>query len=48
LNYVDFAYVPAANTRGGVLVAARGPDVAFTDTHIGCYSVMVAVLTDAT
>lgn len=47
LNYVDFAYVPAANTRGGVLVAARGLDVALTDVHIGCYSVTVAVHTDA-
>jgi hypothetical protein len=47
LNYVEFAYVPAANTRGGVLVAARGPDVALTDAHIGCYSMTVAVHTNA-
>jgi hypothetical protein len=43
MNYVDFAYVLAANTRGGVLVAAKGPDVELSDPRIGCFSVTVAV-----
>lgn len=43
MNFIDYAYVPAANTRGGVLIAARGPDVRLSEPHVGCYSVTVAV-----
>jgi exonuclease III len=46
-NYTDFAYVPAAATRGGILVAARMPDVALQEPTIGCYSCTVKVITAA-
>ena len=45
MNYIDYAYVPAANTRGGIIVAARSPDVALQEPHIGCYSATIKVLT---
>ena len=45
MNYIDYAYVPAANTRGGIIVAARSPDVALQEPHIGCYSTTIKVLT---
>jgi len=32
-----------ANTRGGILAAARQPDTTISDVHIGCFSVTVAV-----
>jgi exonuclease III len=42
-NFCDFAYLPASNTRGGILVAAKQSDVAISDVLIGCYSVTVKV-----
>lgn len=38
-----FAYLPASNTRGGILIAARQPDVELGEVLIGCYSVTVSV-----
>lgn len=47
MSFVDYAFVPAANTRGGVLVAARSPEVQLSEPHVGCFSVTVAVKTDS-
>jgi hypothetical protein len=44
MNYNDFAYVPAANTRGGIIVAAHSPEVALQDPHIDCYLATVKVV----
>ena len=43
-NYREFAYVPAASTRGGILVAARFPEVELKDPTIGCYSCTVKIV----
>lgn len=43
VNYADFAYLPAAETRGGILIAARQPDIRIADVLIGCYSITVSV-----
>ena len=43
VNFRDFAYLPASNTRGGILLAARQPDVAISDVLVGCYSLTVRV-----
>jgi hypothetical protein len=43
MNFVDHAYLPAAGTSGGILVAARGPDVRLSDVHVGCFSITVRV-----
>lgn len=42
--YRDFAYVPAAQTRGGIIVAAKSPDASLQETHIGCFSCTVRVI----
>ena len=39
VNFRDFAYLP----RGGILLAARQPDVAISDVLVGCYSLTVRV-----
>ena len=43
INYRDFAYLPASDTRGGILIAGRQPDVSLSNVLVGCYSVTVAV-----
>lgn len=43
MQYSDFAYLPAAQTRGGIIVAARPPDATLSDAHIGCFTVTVRV-----
>lgn len=43
IAYRDFAYLPASDTRGGILIAGHHPDVVLSDVLIGCYSVTVAV-----
>jgi exonuclease III len=43
MNYSDYAYAPVANTRGGILVATKGPEVQLSEPHIGCFSATVAV-----
>ena len=43
-NYRDFAYVPAASTRGGILIAARFPEVELKEPTIGCYSCTVKIV----
>lgn len=45
MNFVDYAFLPAAGTRGGILIAAREPDIWLSDITIGCYSATVAVRT---
>jgi len=47
MNFVDYAFVPAAGSCGGILVAARQPDIHLTDLHIGCFSATVRVHTGA-
>jgi mannosylglycoprotein endo-beta-mannosidase len=41
--FSEYAYLPAAETRGGILVAGRQQDVSFGEVLIGCYSVTVSV-----
>jgi len=40
---VDFAYLPASSTRGGILIAGRRGSVSLSNVLVGCYSVTVAV-----
>lgn len=42
INFSNFASLPAANTRGGILAAAR-PPLEISDVHLGCFSLTVAV-----
>jgi exonuclease III len=41
--YTEFAYLPASNTRGSILIAARETDVSISDVLVGCYSLTVRV-----
>lgn len=41
--FSDFAYLPASDTRGGILIAGRQQDVALTDILLGCYSITVSI-----
>jgi exonuclease III len=43
VNFREFAYLPASDTRGGILVAARQPDIAISDVHLGCFSITVRI-----
>lgn len=43
MNYADYAFMPAVGTCGGILVAARTPDVHLSDVHVGCFSVSIMV-----
>ena len=43
MSFADFAYLPASNTSGGILVAARQVDISLSDVHVGCYSITVRV-----
>lgn len=43
LSYSVFAYLPASNTRGGILIAAREADISMSDVLVGCFSVTVKV-----
>jgi len=45
MNFVDYAFVPAAGTCGGILVAGLQPDVRLDDVHVGCFSITVKVHT---
>ncbi|WVZ62402.1 hypothetical protein U9M48_012158 [Paspalum notatum var. saurae] len=47
MNFVDYAFLPAKNTRGGVLIGARGPAVALHDILLGCFSITVRVSVNA-
>lgn len=42
-DFVDFAYLPASSTRGGILIAGRRGSVSLSNVLVGCYSVTVAV-----
>lgn len=44
MQYIHFAYVPATNTRGEIIMVGRSPDITFADPHIGCFSATVKVL----
>ncbi|XP_066373246.1 uncharacterized protein [Miscanthus floridulus] len=41
--FTEFAYLPASDTRGGILVAGRQHDVVFMDVPVGCYSITVSI-----
>jgi hypothetical protein len=43
VSFSEFAYLPASNTRGGILIAARKSDVSISNIHLGCYSLTVRV-----
>lgn len=43
MAFDQFAYLPASNTHGGVLIAGRVPDVSFSNVLVGCYSITVSV-----
>jgi exonuclease III len=43
LSYSVFAYLPASNTRGGILIAAREADISMSDVLVGCFSLTVKV-----
>ena len=45
MNFVDYAFVPAAGTCGGILVARQQPDIRLDDVHVGCFSITVKVHT---
>lgn len=42
-SYVKYAYLPAPNTSGGILIAGRTDSVSLTDVLIGCFSVTLRV-----
>jgi exonuclease III len=42
ISFADFAYLPASN-KGGILIVARATDVSISDVLVGCYSLMVRV-----
>lgn len=39
----DFAYLPASETRGGILIAGHQQDVTLGNVFLGCYSITVSV-----
>ena len=41
MRFSDYASVPASGSRGGLIVAVRGPDISIADVLAGCYSVFV-------
>lgn len=43
INFTEFAYLPASNTRGSILIAARENDVSISNVLVGYYSLMVRV-----
>ena len=45
VRFANFTYIPASNTRGGVLVAVHHPDIALSEVHLGCFSLTVMVCT---
>lgn len=45
--FAEFAYLPASNTCGGILIAGRQSDVAFVDVLVGCFSITVSVVSAA-
>jgi hypothetical protein len=45
MDFVDYAFVPVAGTCGGILVAAKHPDIRLSDVRVGCFSVSVLVHT---
>lgn len=40
---MEFAYLPASSTRGGILIAGRQTEATFSDVLVGCFSVTAAV-----
>jgi hypothetical protein len=45
--FAEFAYLPASNTHGGILIAGHQSDVAFVDVLVGCFSITVSVVSTA-
>ncbi|CAN6282117.1 unnamed protein product [Urochloa humidicola] len=42
-RFLDYAFLPALETRGGILIAARCDAVSLADVHLGCFSITVRV-----
>lgn len=42
-EFLEFAYLPASHTRGGILIAGRQTDEIISDVLVGYYSVTMAV-----
>ena len=45
VQFTDFAYLPASDTRGGILIATRQGAASISDVHVGCFSLTVRVQT---
>jgi len=43
----DYAYLPASETRDGILIAAHCQNASFSDVKLGCFSINVRVRTEA-
>jgi hypothetical protein len=44
VNFREFAYLPASDTRGYPSHGhGRQPDIAISDVHLGCFSIMVRI-----
>lgn len=45
-QYFTFSYLPAMQTRGGILIVCRAPDATLTPSHVGDFSVTVYIMID--
>jgi len=43
IAFSEFAYLPASETHGGILIAGRQPDVTISEVLVGCYSITVSI-----
>ncbi|WVZ77498.1 hypothetical protein U9M48_025357 [Paspalum notatum var. saurae] len=43
MHFVDYVYLPAISTKGGLLIAARSPGVSLCDVKLGCFSATVRI-----
>jgi len=43
LQFMDYAYLPASDTRGGILIAARQGAATLSEVQLGCFSLTVRV-----
>jgi len=43
IAFSEFAYLPASETRGGILIAGRQPDVTISKVLVGCYSITTSI-----
>jgi hypothetical protein len=42
-SFMDFAYLSASNTHGGILIVGHQSDVSLFDVLVGCYSVAISM-----